>query len=71
MTERNDNQSSLTSWRSIAITAAGMVAVIGLALLFIEQLSLRAAIRGGIFAIGGMVFSRFLLRWWVGRRRGN
>ena len=71
MTERNDNQSSLTSWRSIAITAVAMVAVIGVALLLIEPLSLRAAIRGGIFAIGGMVFSRLLLRWWVRRPRRN
>jgi len=61
---------TMTSWRGILFPIAGIVVAIALALLLIEQLSLRAAVQGGLIAIGAVIFSRLVLIWLGRRGRG-
>ena len=68
MAARNDYELML-NWRWLAFSIAGIVVAIALALLLIEQLSVRAAIQGGLIAIGAMIFSRLILVWLSRRRR--
>ena len=68
MGERNEKD-PVMSWRMIGISVLAMVGAIGLALLLVEPLSLRAAIQGGLIAIGSLVVTQLGLRWWLGRRR--
>jgi hypothetical protein len=51
-------------WRSMLFSLAGIVVATGLALLLIEQLSLRAAIQGAVIAMGAVVFGRVVLHLW-------
>jgi hypothetical protein len=68
MGERNQKD-PVMSWRMIGISVLAMVGAIGLALLLIEPLSLRAAIQGGLIAIGSLVVTQLALRWWFRTRR--
>ena len=50
------------SWRTIVLCVLAMVAAIAVALVLIEPLSLRAAIRGGLITIGVFLGSQIALR---------
>jgi len=67
MAER-DAKIRILDWRWLVISAAGIVGACALALLLIEQLSLRATIQGGLMAFAAMVFSRLAVRWWSTRQ---
>jgi len=66
---RSENE-TMTSFRGILFSIVGIVVAIALALLLIEQLSVRAAVQGGLIAIGAVIFSRLVLTWLGRRGRG-
>jgi hypothetical protein len=64
MTTKQRKTRVLFSWRMLAIAVIAVIAANGLALLLIPQLSLRAAVRGSIIALGAILVGR-LITWWV------
>jgi hypothetical protein len=52
-------------WRNLLLTVVAMLAAIALGLLFIPQLSMRAAVRGGAIAIGVVLVSRLIMWLYV------
>jgi hypothetical protein len=63
MVETRENTPAL-GWRSMLFAWVGIVVATGLALLVIEQLSLRAALQGAVIAMGAVVFGRVVLYLW-------
>lgn len=65
MTEQNNAAAALLGWRTLVLTVVVMVAAIGLGLLLIPQLSMRAAVRGGLIAFGSLLVSRLILWFYL------
>jgi hypothetical protein len=68
MTQLKELPPAVFGWRSLAVSAVVVVVASGVALLLIPQLSLRATVRGGIIALGALVFGR-MLTWWFLRSK--
>jgi hypothetical protein len=68
MTDQKEAAATVLSWRVLAMSVIAVIAASGLAALLIPQVSAAAAIRGGAFALGGMLLAR-LATWWFLRSK--
>ena len=69
MTPEANARPRYLSWKAMAFTVLVMIGAIVLGLLLIPQLSVRAAIRGGVISIGMFLAVRLGQRFVFSRRR--
>jgi hypothetical protein len=68
VTGTNAGLDALFSWRTTVGSLLAVIVTIALALLIVPELSLRAAVMGGMIAIGAMAVSRLLVWMWLRSR---